>query len=290
MLLRNGTEADAAHRSVSSMAAAHVAAGPWQVLVQRRRLMHAGITTALCSATSLTLLAACGSGGSGGAGAEVAGARTQRAQRLQPSPSGSAAPPAVQLPVDADTADYQQQRPLSCEAAALHTALRLLGIDLPEAAIIDVEPRDPDPNKGFRGSLDANQDLENYGIHAPGLLQTIEQLKADGALSKDVRGTLLHSLDEARAALAGRQPVIVWIPLQLMPSERTPVTLPSGATVNLVEHEHTVTLRGYDGDQYLALDPFDGSQPSYPAGALAQAMRLFDDPALAVARDNQAGQ
>ena len=60
------------------------------------------------------------------------------------------------------------------------------------------------------------------------------------------------------------------------------MTLPNGQNVTLIEHEHTVTVRGYDGGQLLTLDPFDGSTPAYEIGAFAEGMRLFDDPAIAL--------
>ena len=188
------------------------------------------------------------------------------------------------LPIDPQTASYQQQQPLSCEAAALHTALAVLGLHISEADILAAEPSSEDPDQGFRGNVDANQDYQDYGIHARGLLKTLDALKTSGALPGDVQGRLLRSLDDAKAALAQRQPVVCWIPLQLMPAQRVTATLSSGKQVHLVEHEHTITLRGYNDSQFQALDPFDGTQPSYDAAALAQGNALFDDPLLAVGR------
>jgi uncharacterized protein YvpB len=246
---------------------------------RRRQIVRGGIIIGLCPLSPFTLVTACGHGEAGSRSAEVAGATAQR------PPSGNdRLPPAVQLPVDADTAAYRQQRALSCEAASLHTALRLIEIDLPEVVISESEPRSEDPDEGFRGNINANQTLDDYGIHARGVLKTMETLKAGGALPKDLRGIVLHTINDVRAAIGRRQPVIVWIPLRLMAAQRVAVTFASGKTGYVVEHEHTVTLFGYSGDQYLALDPFDGSQPSYSSEALARGMHLFDDPALAIGR------
>jgi len=162
--------------------------------------------------------------------------------------------------------------------------LLLLGMDVPEMAILATEPRSADPDLGFRGNVDANQDLDNYGIHAKGLLKTLEALHTGSAVPRSVQGRLLRSLDEAKAALAQRQPVIVWIPLELLAAQRHDVPLPGGKVIHIVDHEHTVTLNGYDGDRFHALDPFDGSTPTYDAAALTQRMQLFDDPLLAIAR------
>ena len=87
-----------------------------------------------------------------------------------------------------------------------------------------------------------------------------------------------------RAALAQRQPVIIWIPLELKPAQRHNVPLSSGKVVHLVDHEHTVPLSGYDSGRFHALDPFDGSTPTYDAASLSQGMSLFDDPLLAIAK------
>lgn len=231
---------------------------------------------ALALSGAAPLLAACRSGSAAPVATSTATPGPQVA-------GVQALPPAAALP-DAAAAGYKQAYPLSCEIAALHTALRLLGMDVSEATMRPLLPENEDPDVGFRGDMDANQTLDDYGVHAKGLLALVEALKAKGIVPSTVTGRVVHSVDEMHAAVAQQQPVIAWIPLQLMAAQRVAVTLSTGKVVHLVEHEHAVTLTGYDPGHVMALDPYDGSAPTYDVSAFASATALFDDPGLVVAK------
>lgn len=68
----------------------------------------------------------------------------------------------------------KQKRSLSCEAAALASALNYFGIDVTEERIIDQMPFDKtkkkddvwgDPDSGFVGDIDGRSILSGYGIY-----------------------------------------------------------------------------------------------------------------------------
>jgi uncharacterized protein YvpB len=194
----------------------------------------------------------------------------------------AAAPDSAFLPADPQTETYRQKWALSCEYAATHTALRLLGFDVSEDTMRPLAGSGEDPDETFRGEIQANQDLSDYGIHAKGIAKLIERLKAAGHLPDRVETQLLYNLDAVRAAVAQGKPVVVWVPLDLRPSTRVPVRLSTGKVVNLVYAEHALTVRGYDGSRVLALDPHAGASVAYDLQTFQQAMSLFDDPALAI--------
>lgn len=215
-----------------------------------------------------------------GGTALVAG-NVPRALAARPAPAVSA-PAAASVPTDEYVETYRQRWALSCEYAATHTALRLLGLDVAEDVMRATLGSGEDPDEVFRGEIQANQTLENYGVHARGIAWMIDLLKAAGHLPSRFQSRLLYDLDAVRTTIAQGQPVVAWLPLQLRPSTRVPVQLSTGKTVHLVHAEHTVTLHGYEESQLFALDPYNGSTPTYEAAALLAGMRLFDDPALAL--------
>ena len=194
----------------------------------------------------------------------------------------AAAPPTAYIPSDVYPERYHQKWALSCEYAATHTALYLLGHVVPEDTMRAVLGSGEDPDETFRGEIQANQNLTNYGIHARGIARAIELLRAARQVPTTVTVRLLYGADDVRAAIATGHPVVAWIPLDLRDSYRVPVRLSSGKVVNLVPAEHAVTLRGYDGDSFYALDPHAGAQRRYDTAALWRGMSLFDDPALAI--------
>lgn len=212
-----------------------------------------------------------------------AGALTDSLPEGQAAGQGtSAPPPAAYIPGDANIEGYRQKWALSCEFAATHTALRLLGIQVEEEQMRPLLGSGEDPDVTFRGEIQANQDLDDYGVHAKGIAHLIELLKGQRLLPADIETHLLHDLDAVRLALSQGQPVVAWIPLDLRPSQRVAVTLSTGKVVHLVYAEHAITLRGYDQDRFLALDPHSGDIPAYAPDALWRGMNLFDDPALAI--------
>ncbi len=200
----------------------------------------------------------------------------------------AAHPPAIPVPTtaflpgDPSIERYRQKWALSCELAAAHTALRLVGHTVSEDVMRSTLGRGEDPDETFRGEIQANQTLVNYGVHARGIARMVDLLKGQGLLPAQVSTQLIYSLDDVRVALAHGQPVVAWLPLDLRPSSRVPTRLSSGKIVNLVYAEHAVTLRGYDASHFFVLDPYAGTTPVYEANAMWRAMSLFDDPALAI--------
>lgn len=213
-------------------------------------------------------------------------ARRAWAQAGPPQRAGvqtaGAAPSSAYLPAAPDIESYNQRWALSCEYAATHTALRLLGFDVDEDVLRLLLGSGEDPDVTFRGEIQANQDLDDYGIHARGIQRGVELLKARGYLPATIQARLLYDLDAVRSELAQGHPVVTWIPLGLRASSRVPQLLSTGKLVNLVYAEHAVTVRGYDASSFFVIDPHGGFTAAYENGALARGMAYFDDPALAI--------
>ena len=209
------------------------------------------------------------------AGAALAALPARRAHAAAP-------PPTAYIPGDAYVERYKQRWALSCELAATHTALWLLGHHVPEEVMRALLGRGEDPDETFRGEIQANQTLVNYGVHARGIARLVELLRDEGHVPAAFSTHLLRDLDSVRLAISLGHPVVAWLPLGLRASSRVPTRLSNGKVVNLVYAEHTVTLRGYDGTHFYALEPYNGTTPVYEAGALWRGMSLFDDPALVI--------
>jgi len=199
-----------------------------------------------------------------------------------PGVTYGAAPSTAYIPSDSYPERYHQKWALSCEYAAAHTALYLLGHVVSEDIMRALLGSGEDPDETFRGEIQANQTLTNYGVHARGIARMIELLRAGRQIPTAVTARLLYDIDDVHAAIATGHPVVAWIPLDLRDSSRVPVRLSTGKVVNLVPAEHAVTLRGYDGDAFYALDPHAGTQRRYDSAALWRGMSLFDDPALSI--------
>ena len=195
----------------------------------------------------------------------------------------AAAPPlTAYIPGDLYVERYKQRWALSCELAALHTALHLLGHHVSEEVMRPLLGRGEDPDETFRGEIQASQTRANYGVHARGIARLMGLLRAERHVPAGLSAHLVRDLDTIRLAISLGHPVVAWLPLGLRSSSRVPTPLSNGKVVNLVYAEHAVTLRGYDGTYFYALEPYNGSTPRYEAAALWRGMSLFDDPALVI--------
>ncbi len=145
-----------------------------------------------------------------------------------------------------------QERNLSCEAAAVRMVLAGWGVAASEREILGRMGHDPDPRRGFRGSVDGapgRPDLRDYGVHA----EVVGAVLAGyGAPAEVVHGLADEEL--ARAVSAGRA-AIVW-----MSGYRKPVTLEEDGC-RLVQGEHVLVVVGIGRDgRFLVHDPW-GARP-----------------------------
>lgn len=155
---------------------------------------------------------------------------------------------------------HRQERPLSCEPAALKMALDPQGAEVAESEIISRMPFDEtkragsiwgDPNKGFVGSIDGEMLVDGYGIHWTPLAETARNWRKAEAIEGGSSGELAGHL------LAGR-PVIVW-GFSGKSGSSTWQT-PDGKTVQAANGEHTRVACGFRGspsdpEGFFLMDP-----------------------------------
>jgi len=145
----------------------------------------------------------------------------QVARAAQGSPASQAVPTTVRL---RGPLRYEQMDSASCEAAAVHIALYMRGVDVPERHLIAALPVDRslpsvgpdgavvawgDPYRAFVGDITRGDQwpLVGYGVYAPPILSLVRREGMGGSFGGS--GLTLGAL---RHALAAGHPVIVWVP------------------------------------------------------------------------------
>lgn len=144
----------------------------------------------------------------------------------------------------------KQKRPLSCEAAALTSALNYLGVEVTEEKIIEQMPFDKtikskntwgDPDVGFVGDIDGRSILSGYGIYwKPVAKLSSEWKKTDWFIN----GSIKDITDQIRQG----RPVLVWISA-LQNADIVFWKTPSGKEVRALQDQHVVVVNGYEGSR-----------------------------------------
>ena len=167
---------------------------------------------------------------------------------------------------------YQQAYISSCEAAATHIALQMMGVRVPEKTLIAELPADRrppvygslgavvrwgDPYRGFVGDITRGDSwpMVGYGVYAPPIVRLLRLHGMTGSY-----GGPHMSLDDLRSALDDGHPVIVWVPkLSLYwykPTlERGYWTTWDGKRVIWSFEEHAQVLVGYDDSGFWLDNP-----------------------------------
>lgn len=155
-----------------------------------------------------------------------------------------------------------QERPLSCEFAAMRMVLAtLLGRAPTEDEVMSCVPRDANPHFGFRGdpggrnrNADGSINWENYGVYAPAVASALnacflgpngkfEAIAATGVTYSEVADSILHGY-----------PVIVWVATGQ--PETVGLHTPEGE-ITLVAGEHVWVVYGYHANNtFDVLDPY----------------------------------
>lgn len=178
------------------------------------------------------------------------------------------------LPVPA----FHQERNLSCESSAAAMAASYFGVPLPERQIVAEIPRDPNPHKGFRGSIDSwFGGLDDYGVYAEPIAQVLSKHGLNAEVVYDL------SPEALREAIRHDKVVVAWITYEVV--NRTPVAREiGGERVTLVPWEHAVTVKGYDARGVMVNDPGTGGAAYYTNADFARANGYFDGMAVIVSR------
>ena len=158
----------------------------------------------------------------------------------------------------------KQKRALSCEAAALTSALNYLGVKITEEKIIEQMPFDKtakskttwgDPDLGFVGDIDGRSILSGYGIYwKPVAKLSSEWKKADWFINGSVR--------DITDQIKQKRPVLVWISA-LQNADIVFWKTPSGKEVRALQDQHVIVVSGYEGSSehpigFHVMDPDEG--------------------------------
>lgn len=158
---------------------------------------------------------------------------------------------------------HRQEHSLSCEAAALFSALRARGVAVTESDLIAAVGFDPtpkrsgvwgDPQRSFVGSIDGRSPSTGYGVYWAPIARAANRYRRAESASNQTLAWLAGQI-------ADGNPVVVWGyiagggPLRW----RTP----DGATVDAVYGEHARVAYGFSGSAdrptgFFLMDPTYG--------------------------------
>ncbi|MFC1663478.1 Ig-like domain-containing protein [Patescibacteria group bacterium] len=160
--------------------------------------------------------------------------------------------------------DYQD-KPLSCEAAALKMALSYKGVAVSETDImniigIDMSPRQGDtwndPNEIFVGDINGRQNSTGYGVHWAPIGKAANNWRPSEVFTN-------WSTEQILLEVAAGHPVIIW---GIYPGGYyDPWSTAEGKQINAWKGEHTRTIIGFVGSpsnpgQIILNDPISGRE------------------------------
>ncbi len=168
----------------------------------------------------------------------------------------------------------KQQHMLTCESSAASMATKAV---LTETQIMARMPRSPDPNIGFRGSIDGlpDKNLWNYGVYAA----PVQKALATYGYTSKVLSNATNA--DVKTYIRKGWPVILWLTYALQ--KATPrLGMAGGRPYVLVPHEHAILAVGYDDTTVVANDPWLPTVVHYRWAAFDRSWALFRDMALAI--------
>jgi uncharacterized protein YvpB len=169
---------------------------------------------------------------------------------------------------------YQQQRPLSCEYAAVSIATGALGSWVSEYDLEAVTPLSANPHWGYRGNINGSWgNTDDYGIYADALIPGLNQFGFRGESFYGDPDDLMVSIDQGR-------PTLVWLGMwgDLSHDEYAS----DGSRYQLTKAMHVMVAYGYDeGGVYLS-DPGTGTFLYYDWSTFNNMWQVMDGMALGI--------
>lgn len=158
---------------------------------------------------------------------------------------------------------HRQEHALSCEAAALYTALSARGVAVTEGALIDAIGFDPtpkrdrvwgDPDVAFVGNIDGRQPQTGYGVYWEPIARVANRFRRAEAETGRPVAYLARQI-------ADGNPVIVWGFIR--GGQPYSWKTPAGKTVPAVVGEHARVAIGFSGTKeyptgFFLMDPTYG--------------------------------
>jgi uncharacterized protein YvpB len=169
---------------------------------------------------------------------------------------------------------YQQQRPLSCEFAAVQIATGMIGYTVSEYEMEAVTPLSPNPHWGYRGNINGEWgNTTDYGIYADALVPGLNYYGYEATSFYGDPADLTAYLDNGT-------PVIVWLGMRgdLSHDEYTS----DGTRYQVTDYMHVMVVYGYDESGVYLSDPGTGGTVYYDWATFNSMWQTIDGMALAV--------
>lgn len=171
---------------------------------------------------------------------------------------------------------YHQDRPLSCEFAALSIATGALGNWVSEYSFDNVVGWSANPHWGYRGDIYGSWgNTTDYGVYAEALAAALPTFGFQGTVFYG-QGSTAQLTDSLDAGM----PTLVW--LGMWGDTAITETTADGTSYQVMSGMHVMTAYGYDdGGLYLS-DPGSGKLRYYDWGTFRWMWDVMDGMALAV--------
>lgn len=169
---------------------------------------------------------------------------------------------------------YGQQRPLSCEYAAVQIATSMIGYTVTEYEMEAVTPLSDNPHWGYRGNINGSWGgTTDYGIYADALIPGLNYYGYSATSFYGGTDTLTNAIDNGN-------PVIVWLGMRgdLSHNEYTA----DGTRYQVTAYMHVMVVYGYDSDGVYLSDPGTGAKKYYSWGDFLWMWDVMDEMGLIV--------
>lgn len=169
---------------------------------------------------------------------------------------------------------YAQQRPLSCEYAAVQIATGMIGYTVSEYEMESVTPLHANPHWGYRGNINgAWGNTTDYGIYADALIPGLNHY---GYTATSFYG----GSDDLTAAIDYGNPVIVW--LGMRGDESHDEYTQDGTRYQVTAYMHVMVVYGYDESGVYLSDPGNGGTRYYDWGTFNSMWGVIDGMGLII--------
>jgi len=169
---------------------------------------------------------------------------------------------------------YQQQRPLSCEYAAVAIATGALGKWVSEYDMEAATPLNANPHWGYRGNIWGTWgNTTDYGVYADALVPGLAQFGFNAYSFYGGRADLQASIDLGR-------PTLVW--LGLWGDQSHDEYAEDGTRYQVTAGMHVMVAYGYDANGVYLSDPGTGSLRYYDWATFEGMWNVMDGMALGI--------
>lgn len=169
---------------------------------------------------------------------------------------------------------YAQQRPLSCEYAAVQIATSMIGYTVSEYEMEGVTPLSDNPHWGYRGNINGQWgNTTDYGLYADALVPGLNYYGYDAT-------SFYGGTTDLTGAIDNGTPVIVWLGMRGDSSHDEYTS--DGTRYQVTQYMHVMVVYDYDTDGVYLSDPGNGGTRYYDWGTFNWMWDAMDGMGLVV--------